>query len=377
MKLFEFQAKEIFRRHGIAVPNGTLITRRDEAASLGPPLVLKAQALTGGRGKAGGVVIWDGSEDVVTLVERLLALEIRGEKVRAVLAEEKANILHEYYISITVRGTTATPVLVASEEGGVEIESVAKETPEKIVTIEIDPLTGPKQYQVRALAKGMGVSDTRDLQKVVDGLWSVFTACDATLVEVNPLVATPEGFVALDGKMVLDDKAAFRRGELLSELKAEQTKRLDVSLEEVRSDTITYVPLDGTVGLISDGAGTGMLTIDLIRDEGGVAADFCEMGGFTSPQVIYDAMSMVLADEKVRSLLVVLIGGVNRMDEMAEGIIRYYEEHKPDIPIFVRMCGTMEEVGIEMMRQAGFSTYDDLLTAVRAAVTRAAGGSDD
>lgn len=377
MKLFEFQAKEIFRRHGIAVPNGTLITRRDEAASLGPPLVLKAQALTGGRGKAGGVVIWDGSEDVVTLVERLLALEIRGEKVRAVLAEEKANILHEYYISITVRGTTATPVLVASEEGGVEIESVAKETPEKIVTIEIDPLTGPKQYQVRALAKGMCVSDTRDLQKVVDGLWSVFTACDATLVEVNPLVATPEGFVALDGKMVLDDKAAFRRGELLSELKAEQTKRLDVSLEEVRSDTITYVPLDGTVGLISDGAGTGMLTIDLIRDEGGVAADFCEMGGFTSPQVIYDAMSMVLADEKVRSLLVVLIGGFNRMDEMAEGIIRYYEEHKPDIPIFVRMCGTMEEVGIEMMRQAGFSTYDDLLTAVRAAVTRAAGGSDD
>jgi succinyl-CoA synthetase beta subunit len=377
MKLFEFQAKEIFRRHGIAVPNGTLITRRDEAASLGPPLVLKAQALTGGRGKAGGVVIWDGSEDVVTLVERLLALEIRGEKVRAVLAEEKANILHEYYISITVRGTTATPVLVASEEGGVEIESVAKETPEKIVTIEIDPLTGPKQYQVRALAKGMGVSDTRDLQKVVDGLWSVFTACDATLVEVNPLVATPEGFVALDGKMVLDDKAAFRRWELLSELKAEQTKRLDVSLEEVRSDTITYVPLDGTVGLISDGAGTGMLTIDLIRDEGGVAADFCEMGGFTSPQVIYDAMSMVLADEKVRSLLVVLIGGFNRMDEMAEGIIRYYEEHKPDIPIFVRMCGTMEEVGIEMMRQAGFSTYDDLLTAVRAAVTRAAGGSDD
>lgn len=377
MKLFEFQAKEIFRRHGIAVPNGTLITRRDEAASLGPPLVLKAQALTGGRGKAGGVVIWDGSEDVVTLVERLLALEIRGEKVRAVLAEEKANILHEYYISITVRGTTATPVLVASEEGGVEIESVAKETPEKIVTIEIDPLTGPKQYQVRALAKGMGVSDTRDLQKVVDGLWSVFTACDATLVEVNPLVATPEGFVALDGKMVLDDKAAFRRGELLSELKAEQTKRLDVSLEEVRSDTITYVPLDGTVGLISDGAGTGMLTIDLIRDEGGVAADFCEMGGFTSPQVIYDAMSMVLADEKVRSLLVVLIGGFNRMDEMAEGIIRYYEEHKPDIPIFVRMCGTMEEVGIEMMRQAGFSTYDDLLTAVRAAVTGAAGGSDD
>lgn len=171
MKLFEFQAKEIFRRHGIAVPNGTLITRRDEAASLGPPLVLKAQALTGGRGKAGGVVIWDGSEDVVTLVERLLALEIRGEKVRAVLAEEKANILHEYYISITVRGTTATPVLVASEEGGVEIESVAKETPEKIVTIEIDPLTGPKQYQVRALAKGMGVSDTRGSPK--GGRWSL------------------------------------------------------------------------------------------------------------------------------------------------------------------------------------------------------------
>jgi succinyl-CoA synthetase beta subunit len=196
------------------------------------------------------------------------------------------------------------------------------------------------------------------------------------LVEVNPLVSTPDGFVALDGKMVIDDKAAFRQGELLADLTAEQGRLPGAEIEAERSDTITYVPLDGTVGLISDGAGTGMLTLDLIRDEGGAAADFCEMGGLTSPQVMYDAMSAVLSDDKVKSLLVVLIGGFNRMDEMAEGIIRYRDERGLNVPIVVRMCGTMEEKGIEMMKEASLATCDDLLTAVKTAVKAAAGGGN-
>jgi succinyl-CoA synthetase beta subunit len=376
MRLFEFQAKRIFRDRGIPTLRSVLLTSAEEASSLEAPMVVKAQVLAGGRGKAGGVKIWDGSQDAGALVRELLSMEIKGEKVRAVLAEEKATILHEYYMSITVNGTAATPVLVASEAGGVDIERVAQETPEKIVTIPINPLIGPSDYQVRALAKGIGVKDRKGLKKIVDGLWSVFSGCDATLVEVNPLVSTPDGFVALDGKMVIDDKAAFRQGELLADLKAEQGRLPGAEIEAERSDTITYVPLDGTVGLISDGAGTGMLTLDLIRDEGGAAADFCEMGGLTSPQVMYDAMSAVLSDDKVKSLLVVLIGGFNRMDEMAEGIIRYRDERGLNVPIVVRMCGTMEEKGIEMMKEASLATCDDLLTAVKTAVKAAAGGGN-
>lgn len=376
MRLFEFQAKRLFRAHGIPVPNSTLVTNPEEARSLTPPLVLKAQVLTGGRGKSGGILMWNEAEDRDALLSTLFAKEIRGEKVRAVLAEEKAQILHEYYISITINGTSAAPILVASEAGGVEIERVARETPDKIVTIPLNPLTGPSDYQVRTVAKGIGLKDARGLKKMVDGLWSVFTACDATLVEVNPMVATPNGLVAIDGKMVVDDKAGFRQGALISELSREQQALPGMEAEAVRSDTITYVPLDGTVGLISDGAGTGMLSLDLIRDAGGAAADFCEMGGLTNPQVMFDAMSMVLSDVKVKSLLVVLIGGFNRMDEMAEGIIRYREERGLNVPVIVRMCGTMEELGIEMMRKAGLTTCDDLLMSVKNAVAVAAGGGN-
>jgi succinyl-CoA synthetase beta subunit len=181
---------------------------------------------------------------------------------------------------------------------------------------------------------------------------------------------TASGLVALDGKVSLDDKAGFRQSELFTELMNEQQSLPGIAptSSQANGDTITYVPLTGTVGLISDGAGTGMLTLDLIKDAGGEAANFCEMGGLTSPEVMYKAMETVLQDPKVKSLLVVLIGGFNRMDEMAEGIIRYQEEQGLDMPIIVRMCGTMEEEGKAMMAKANLPTYDDLLLAVDAAV---------
>ena len=337
MRLFEFQAKRIFRDHGIPTLRSVLLTSAEEASSLEAPMVLKAQVLAGGRGKAGGVKIWDGSQDAGALVRELLSMEIKGEKVRAVLAEEKATILHEYYMSITVNGTAATPVLVASEAGGVDIERVAQETPEKIVTIPINPLIGPSDYQVRALAKGIGVKDRKGLKKIVDGLWSVFSGCDATLVEVNPLVSTPDGFVALDGKMVIDDKAAFRQGEALADLKAEQGGFPEPRLSRAfRHDYLRA--LDGTVGLISDGPVPACLPSTSSEMRAGLQ-DFCEMGGLTSPQVMYDAMSAVLSDDKVKKLLVVLIGGFNRMDEMAEGIIRYRDERGLNVPIVVRCAG--------------------------------------
>jgi succinyl-CoA synthetase beta subunit len=353
------------------VPESSLVTGVEQlrsAVTLAPPRVLKAQVLIGGRGKAGGVLMWEKQEDLKPMVERLLAMDIRGERVRAVLVEEKASIEREYYMSIVFNGTRAMPMLVASEVGGVDIERVAHETPERITTLEISPLIGPSDYQVRTIAKAINCKDVSGLRKIVAGLWTAFTKFDATLVEVNPLAVTPKGMICLDGKMVIDEKATYRQGELLAELSVEQKALPGCREDEVRADTITYVPLTGTVGLISDGAGTGMLTLDLIRDAGGEAADFCEMGGLTSPQVMYDAMKVVLADTKVKSLLVVLIGGFNRMDEMAEGIIRYRDEFGLKVPVAIRMCGTMEQVGLEMMRKAGISTSDDLLDAVSAAV---------
>lgn len=370
MKLYEFQGKEIFRKYGVPVPKGTLFKSPDQPGEIAPPAVLKAQVLVGGRGKAGGVKVWDGSENLSHLIKSIFSQELKGEKVGAVLVEEKADILHEYYLSITFKGSKAVPVIIASAAGGVEIEKVARETPEKIVTMPFEPLVGPTSFQIRYIAKAIGYGNYNELKDFVRKLYRIFRECDATLVEINPLAATPEGLVALDSKILLDDKAEFRQQELFAGL-AEEQASLTGDQEfsgEGEKDTITYVPLSGYVGLISDGAGTGMLTLDLIKDAGGEAANFCEMGGITNPQVMYKALEKVLESPNVKSLLVVLIGGFNRMDEMAEGIIKYKEDHGIKVPMVVRMCGTLEDVGKKMMKKVGIPTYDNLLEAVKKTV---------
>jgi succinyl-CoA synthetase beta subunit len=369
MKLFEFQGKRIFKEYGIPVPDGTLLLPTDPTDKLVPPAVLKAQVLVGGRGKAGGIKIWDGTEPVDKLLESIFSQQLKGEKVGAVLAEEKATILQEYYLSITFKGSKATPVIIASAAGGVEIERVAKETPEKIVTMPFDPFIGPTSYQTRYIAKKIGYSDYKEFGDFINKLYRIFKDTDATLVEINPLVATPDGLLALDSKMLLDDKAEFRNRELFDRIAKEQASIEGSCYDGLQQkDTITYVPLSGSVGLISDGAGTGMLTLDLIKDAEGEAANFCEMGGITNPDVMYKAMEKVLENPNVKGLLVVLIGGFNRMDEMAEGIIRYINERGIGVPMVIRMCGTMEEAGKEMMKQAGIPTYDNLLEAVKKTV---------
>lgn len=367
MRLYEFQGKRLFKEYGLPIPNGTLITSPEEAGKITPPVVLKAQVLVGGRGKAGGVTVCSTREEVKNRLADLFQREIKGEPVRAVLAEDRAEILKEFYLALTLKGSDAKPVFMASAAGGVDIEKVAAESPEKIIMVPLDPFLGPKEYQVRALARGIGYDDHRSLKKFVDGLYAIFTGLDATLVEINPLALTPRGLLALDAKVILDDKAAFRHEDLVKELRSEQNA-LTGCADPPGSDTITYVPLAGSVGLISDGAGTGMLTLDLINDAGGEAANFCEMGGITNPDVMYAALAKVLSNPAVKSVLVVLIGGFNRMDEMAAGILKYRDAHGLRVPVVVRMCGTMEEEGKEMMRRAGLGTYDDLLQAVREAV---------
>ena len=374
MKLFEFQGKGIFRRYGIRVPDSQLVTDRNEKVTLSAPVVLKSQVLTGGRGKAGGIIVCSNNEEIASGLDDLFTKEINGEPVSAVLVEDAADIENEFYLAITLDGGNGTPILIASAAGGVDIETVAKETPDKIVTTPFNILTGPSDYQVRLVARAIDYPDARELTALVKQMFTAFTESDATLVEINPLAQTPEGLVALDAKVLLDDNAAFRQRDFFQELLSEQNRLLNASETMEREDTITFVDLEGDVGMISDGAGTGMLTLDLIRDAGGEAATFCEMGGITSPQVIYDAISKVMErTPPVKSLLIVLIGGFNRMDEMAEGIIKYREEHGIDVPLVVRMCGTLEEVGKEMMTEAGLPTYDSLLESVDQAVALAKG----
>jgi len=373
MKLYEFQGKALFREAGIPVPGGAVVAAADRTG-LFAPSVVKAQVLSGGRGKAGGVLLADTPEEAAKAADTILSMELKGERVQALLVEEKATIRAEYYLAVTFDGEERTPLFMASAAGGMDIETVAERTPEKILKLPVDPLWGLADYKIRAMADFLGYGDRREFAEFVRKMWKLFREKDAVLVEINPLVATDNGLMALDAKIELDDDAGPRQKALFETMSAER-RRITGSAAEADTGTITYVPLDGAVGLISDGAGTGMLTLDLIRDFGGEAADFCEMGGLTSPQVMYDAMKAVFTDKPdIKSLLIVLIGGFNRMDEMAEGIVRYLEENPVSVPLVVRLCGTMEEEGKAIMKEAGLPVYDDLRTAVTDAVRFAAGG---
>ncbi|MDL2319030.1 acetate--CoA ligase family protein [Eubacteriales bacterium OttesenSCG-928-A19] len=365
MKLMEFQGKEIFRACGLRVPEGRLLREGDETSDLRVPVLLKAQVMTGGRGKAGGIRMVEDPAMLRPELDRLFSMTIKEEAVAAVLAvEEAVEIRRELYLSITFQGGKGDPVLIASGAGGVEIENIAKADPAKIVKLPLDPMVGVTAYQARYLAKRIDYPDVQGLLDVMRGLYRAFTEYDASLVEINPLAVTDTGLVALDSKVVLDDKAAFRHRALFERLTAEQG---DVA-EKHREDTITFVGMEGNVALISDGAGTGMLSLDLVHDAGARVNSFCELGGVTNADVMYTAIQETLAYPGAKSLLVVLIGGFNRMDHMAEGIRRYLAEHVVELPIVVRMCGTKEDEGKRMLADAGIATVDDLNAAVAEAV---------
>jgi succinyl-CoA synthetase beta subunit len=378
MKLYEFQGKELFARCGIPVPKRRLVRSFEDLETLDAPLVLKSQVLSGGRGKAGGVVVCDDNASLVQEGKRLIGSSLKGERVLALLAEEKVDILQEYYLSFVIDGELKKPLIIASAAGGMEIEKVAEEEPEKILKLSFDPLAGPSDYHFRRIADFLSLrNELKDLRKVLRAMYALFNQYDASLIEINPLVKTSAGLIALDSKINLDDDAEFRQKEIFQEFQEQQNVIQQNNAKAKDEGTITYVPLDGNIGMISDGAGTGMLSLDLIRDFGGEAADFCEMGGLTSPDVMYQAMETVFnkATKELKSLLVILIGGFNRMDEMAEGIIRYKNDHGLSVPLFVRLCGTMETKGKKMMIDSGLPVFDDLEEAVEKAVMAAEGNS--
>lgn len=380
MRLYEFQAKRLFAEHGIPVPRSVLVTSPADVPALTLPTVLKAQVLVGGRGKAGGIRIVDDQDQLASHVGELLGADIRGHSVHAILAVPKTDILREIYLAVLLDKHTNQILIMATAFGGVDIEQVARQSPAKIVRKVLSPFLYLPQFAIRRVAKALAIKDVAELGSVLQGMYDLLWAYDATLVEINPLAETSNGFMALDAKVVLDDKAAYRHAELFASLSEEQGRldhRKKTRAEQLAEEFgLTYVLLDGDVGLIADGAGTGMLSVDLIQDAGGRAANFCEVGGLANPDVMSQAIQVVLANPKVRSLLITLIGGLTRMDEMADGIVQYLEQDRVPVPLVVRMCGTQEEVGKATLRALGIRTFDDLPAAVQSAVDVARGETD-
>lgn len=367
MKLFEYEGKNLLSTYGIPVPTSVLISDWEEAP-IPYPFVLKAQTLSGGRGKAGGVRVCHTHTEFETAAREIMALKIKGNAVHGLLAEQAVSIQRELYLAITLQGTQK-PRLIACASGGMEIEELAKSRPDQIFSEELDPFLGASDDQIHRLMAFLNLEEKTGLKELLKKMQACFFETDALLLEINPLGLVDGKLIALDAKVELDSNAAFRHTYLFSRIEADRNTLKNYQPEVDDGTTITFVPLDGDVALISDGAGTGMLTLDMLYDRGANVASFCELGGTTSANTMYKAMEYTLGSGiKLKSLLIVLIGGFNRMDDMANGIVAYQKDHGLDIPLFVRMVGNMEEEGKRIMAGAGLTTYNVLADAADDAV---------
>jgi succinyl-CoA synthetase beta subunit len=375
LKLQEHQSKRIFARYGVPVPEGGVATTpqeaRDIAERLGKPVVVKAQVLVGGRGKAGGIKLADAPEEAGSVAAQILDMDIKGLSVRSILIEEAVNIASEIYLGMVIDRAAKRLVMMASSEGGVEVEEVARWTPEKIVKVFIDPFLGLRDYQVREMADGIGLDS--DLMPgflaVARGLYTAFMKCDASLAEINPLVVTGDRtLLAVDAKMLLDDNALFRHPELAEMRDLEEETPAE---REARSSGISYVQLDGTIGCMVNGAGLAMATMDLTKLYGGTPANFLDIGGGAQADKVVAALRLILSDDNVKAVLLNIFGGITRCDEVARGILAALEEVETDVPLVARLAGTNEEEGRRILAEAEMITAATLEEAAQKAVAAA------
>ncbi len=357
MDLYEYQGKELFRRFGLPVSEGRLATTPDEAraaaAALGGPVVVKAQVLTGGRGKAGGVKLAGDPDDARAKADDILGLDINGHVVRRLWIERASDIAKEYYLSITFDRGVKQPLYMLTTEGGVEIEQVADEKPEALARLHVDPLEGFQPYQARRLIYGAGIDDPSEQKQVlaiVEKLYRCFVESDAMLTEINPLIVTPDGEVrALDSKFTVDDSALFRHPDI-AEMR--DVAAADPQEALAREKGVTYVKLDGTVGILGNGAGLSMSTVDVVVVAGGRPANFCDLGGGGDAQGVVDALEVITSDDQVRSIFFNIFGGITRCDEVARGILTALDQMKIELPIVVRLDGTNSEEGRQILAAA-------------------------
>ena len=379
MNLHEYQSKRIFAKHGIPIPEGEVATTPDEARTvakrLGGPVVIKSQVLVGGRGNAGGIKLAKTADDAETIAGAILGMDIKGLTVKKVLVDEAADIRAEIYLGAVLDRARRRVVIMASSEGGVEIEQVAKVSPEKIVTVAVHPFLGLLDYQARLLANGIGLPKEHisAFSKIAQGLYRAYVESDASLAEVNPLVITGDNrLLAVDGKIVLDDSALFRHPDLAS-LRDPQEE--NPSEEQARLSGLSYINLDGEIGCMVNGAGLAMATMDIVKYYGGEPANFLDIGGGAGADKVAAALRIILADPRVKAVLINIFGGITRCDEVARGVLAAIDTLDVRVPFVVRLVGTNEEEGRQILADANLLTATSLADAAQKAVAAAGGGA--
>ena len=355
MKIHEYQAKEIFSKYGIPVERHTLCRTAASVVAAFRTIgtdkgVIKAQVLTGGRGKAGGVKVVDNMEDAYQEARNILGMSIKGLPVNQVLVSEAIDIAAEYYVGFTIDRNTRSVVLMMSASGGMDIEEVARRTPEKIIRYSIDPFIGLPDYLARHFAFSLfpQMEQAGRMAVILQELYKVFIENDASLVEVNPLALTAKGtLIAIDAKIVFDDNALYRHPGIQALSDPTEEEKVEANAKD---KGFSYVHMDGNIGCMVNGAGLAMATMDMIKLHGGNPANFLDIGGSSNPLKVVEAMKLLLQDEKVKVVLINIFGGITRCDDVAMGLIQAFDMIKSDIPVIVRLTGTNENIGRELLR---------------------------
>jgi len=374
MKLFEFEAKEILRKYGILTPKGKMVSRPAEAeaaaSEIGGPVALKSQVLVSGRGKSGGILFASDPEGAREAAIKLFHSTIKGLSVNNILVEQRIDITDEYYVSVTIDRQAKKYVVMASTSGGVDIEEVARKTPDKIARQHVEPIAGfsrDKALDMASSLPSIGRNDALKLGSIIHTLYSVAMDYDAELVEINPLVktASPE-LMAADARIIIDDNALFRHPEFAGT----EVSRIEASPAEIeaRKQGLAYVDLDGEIGIIGNGAGLVMSTLDVVQLFGGRPANFLDIGGGAGPESIRKALAIITAKPQVKAVFINVLGGVTRCDLVAQGIVAALNELPARKPIVVRMIGTREEEGIRILKEAGINSHSNMEDAIREVV---------
>jgi succinyl-CoA synthetase beta subunit len=371
MDLLEYQGKQLFAKHGVPVPDGrpaTAVPEAVEAAEeLGYPVVIKAQVQIGGRGKAGGIKLAKDRAEAEEHAKAILGMDIRGFTVHELYVEKASEIDEEYYAAIVFDRSAKKPMVMLSRMGGMDVEEVADTDPEAMRMLHVDPLLGLQDFHGRRLAFESGIAEDviRPVGAMLARLYDVFVREDATLVEVNPLLITKSReVVALDAKVTVDDNALFRHPDVaeMRDLSAE-----DPQERMAKERGLTYVKLDGNVGILGNGAGLVMSTLDVVAQAGGTPANFLDAGGGSKAEAITSAVEVILSDEKVKAVLFNIFGGITRCDEVARGLIEAFEQIKPDVPFVVRLDGTNDKEGRALLAEADLPNVHTEATMLGAA----------
>jgi succinyl-CoA synthetase beta subunit len=377
MNIHEYQAKERFRAAGMPVPPGEIATTPDEAEAIarafGQMVVVKAQVHSGGRGKAGGVKLARTPEEAREHAANILGMDIKGLTVRKVLVTSAVDIASEAYVGVLVDRVSQAPTFMVSAEGGIDIEEVAATNPDAIRKLTVDPRYGLLPHQAQWLANFLydDPAVIKQATKVIGQLYRAFVDSGASMAEVNPLITTPDGEVlAIDAKMSIDDSELFRRPEVAAMRDIADEPEAEV---KARAAGLSYVKLDGEVGCCVNGAGLAMATMDLVKYYGGEPANFLDIGGSSNPDKVVAALEIITADPNVKAILFNIFGGITRCDDVANGIVEATRRTPIDVPIVIRLTGTNEELGVQILEEAGFSAYTSMDEVVKKAVQMAKG----